>query len=73
MTENDDMLIENIKSQLYDLYINIKTFLISSDQEKEKEKQNNEKQPEIASSSDPYVIINHLKNCINILVEEKKK
>ncbi len=72
MTENDDMLIENIKSELYDLYINIKTFLISSDQEKEKEIQNNEKQPEITSSSEPYAIINHLKNCINILVEEKK-
>jgi phage shock protein A len=68
MTENDDMIIENTKSQLYDLYIDIKTFLISS----EKEKQNNEKLQEISSSSDLNNIIDHLKNCINILIKEKK-
>ena len=68
MTENDDMIIENTKSQLYDLYIDIKTFLISS----EKEKQNNEKLQEISSTSDLNNIIDHLKNCINILIKEKK-
>ena len=30
MIENDDNLIDNIKTQLYDLYIDIKTFLVSS-------------------------------------------
>ena len=45
MTENDDIMVDIIKSQLYDLYIDIKTFLISS----EKEKQNIETQQEISS------------------------
>ena len=29
MNKNDDILIDDIKSQLYDLYIDMKTFLIS--------------------------------------------
>ena len=69
MTENDDIMVDNIKSQLYDLYIDIKTFLISS----EKEKQNIETQQEISSTSEPYILIKYLKNCINILIKEKKK
>ncbi len=68
MTENDDIMVDNIKSQLYDLYIDIKTFLISS----EKEKQNIETQQEISSTSEPYILIKYLKNCINILIKEKK-
>ena len=67
MTENDDIMVDNIKSQLYDLYIDIKTFLISS----EKEKQNIETQQEISSTSEPYILIKYLKNCINILIKEK--
>ena len=66
--EDNDILIENIQSQLYDLYIDIKTFLVSS----EKEKQNNENLKEISSTTEPYTLIKYLKNCINILIEEKK-
>ena len=66
--EGNDILIENIQSQLYDLYIDIKTFLVSS----EKEKQNNENLKEISSTTEPYTLIKYLKNCINILIEEKK-
>ena len=68
MNKNDDILIDDIKSQLYDLYIDMKTFLISS----EKEKENNETKLEISSSSEPDIIIKYLKNCINILINEKK-
>ncbi len=68
MNKNDDILIDEIKSQLYELYIDIKTFLISS----EKEKENNETKQEISSSSEPDIIIKYLKNCINILISEKK-
>ena len=66
--EDNDILIENIQSQLYDLYIDIKTFLVSS----EKEKQSNENLKEISSTTEPYTLIKYLKNCINILIEEKK-
>ena len=66
--EENDILIDNIQSQLYDLYIDIKTFLVSS----EKEKQNDTNLKEISSTTEPYTIINYLKNCINILIEDKK-
>ena len=66
--EENDILIDNIQSQLYDLYIDIKTFLVSS----EKEKQNDSNLKEISSTTEPYTIIKYLKNCINILIEDKK-
>ena len=66
--EENDILIDNIQSQLYDLYIDIKTFLVSS----EKEKQNDTNLKEISSTTEPYTIIKYLKNCINILIEDKK-
>ena len=66
--EENDILIDNIQSQLYDLYIDIKTFLVSS----EKEKQNDINLKEISSTTEPYTIIKYLKNCINILIEDKK-
>ena len=69
MNKSDELLIDEIKSQLYELYIDMKTFLISS----EKEKENNETKQEISSSSEPDIIIKYLKNCINILINEKKK
>ena len=65
---NDDITDDSIKSQLYELYIDIKTFLVTT----EKEKQYNETQKEISSSSDTNLIIKYLKNCIKILTEEKK-
>ena len=68
MEENDDALIENIQSQLYELYIDIKTFLTST----EKEKQNKETQKEISSTTEPFTIIKYLKNLISIFIEEKK-
>ena len=68
MIENDDNLIDNIKTQLYDLYIDIKTFLVSS----EREKQNNDIQKEISSTTEVYTIIKYLKNCIKIIIEDKK-
>ena len=68
MTENNNILIENIQNQLYELYIDLKTFLVST----EKEKQNNENQKEISSNTEPYTIIEYLKNCINILIKEKQ-
>ena len=66
MNKNDD-IIDDIKTQLYELYIDMKTFLISS----EKEKENNETKQEISSSSEPDIIIKYLKNCIKILIDEK--
>ena len=68
MIENDDNLIDNIKTQLYDLYIDIKTFLVSS----ERERQNNDIQKEISSTTEVYTIIKYLKNCIKIIIEDKK-
>ena len=70
MTDNndDDITDDSIKSQLYELYIDIKTFLVTT----EKEKQNNETQKEISYSSETKLIIKYLKNCIKILTEEKK-
>ena len=65
---NDDITDDSIKSQLYELYIDIKTFLVTT----EKEKQYNETQKEKSSSSDTNLIIKYLKNCIKILTEEKK-
>ena len=68
MTEkNDDTLDDNINTQLYELYIDIKTFLVPS----EKEKQNNETIKEISSTTDQNTIIKYLKNCIKILIDEK--
>ena len=66
--EENDILIDNIQSQLYDLYISIKTFLVSS--EKEKQKEQNLK--EISSTTEPYTLIKYIKNCIDILIEEKE-
>ena len=68
MTEKDDKLIDNIKNQIYELYLDIKTFLVSS----EKEKQNNETQQEISSTTEPNIIIKSIKNYIKILIDEKK-
>ena len=68
MTENDDSLIDNIKTQLYELYIDIKTSLVSS--EKEREKHENLK--EISSTTDAYTIIKYIKKCIKIIIEDKK-
>ena len=68
MEENNDVIIENIQSQLYELYIDIKTFLTST----EKEKQNKETQKEISSTTEPFTIIKYLKNLISIIIEEKK-
>ena len=68
MIENDDNLIDNVKTQLYDLYIDIKTFLVSS----ERERQNNDIQKEISSTTEVYTIIKYLKNCIKIIIEDKK-
>ena len=34
MNKNDELLIDEIKSQLYELYIDMKTFLISSEKKK---------------------------------------
>lgn len=68
MSENNVIIIDNIKSQLYELYTDIKTFLVSA----EKEKQNNEFQQEITSSTEPQTMIKYLKNYIQILIDEKK-
>ena len=68
MSENNEILIDNIKTQMYELYTDIKTFLVST----EKEKQNNEFQQEITSTTEPQTMINYLKNCIQILIDEKK-
>ena len=66
MTEGDD-IIDNIKGQLYELYIDIKTCLIPS--EKLKIKHANKK--EISSTTEPLTIINYLKDCIQILIDQK--
>ena len=68
MSENNEILIDNIKILMYELYSDIKTFLVSS----EKEKQNNEFQQEITSTTEPQTMIKYLKNCIQILIDEKK-
>jgi len=68
MSENNEILIDNIKTKLYELYTDIKTFLVST----EKEKQNNEFQQEITSTTEPETIIKYLKNCIQILIDENK-
>ena len=68
MSENNEILIDNIKILMYELYTDIKTFLVSN----EKEKQNNEFQQEITSSTEPQTMIKYLKNCIQILIDEKK-
>ena len=68
MTENDDSFIDNIKTQLYELYIDIKTTLVSS----EREKQNNENLKEISSTTDAYTIIKYIKKCIKLIIEDKK-
>ena len=68
MSENNEILIENIKNQMYELYTDIKTFLVPT----EKEKQNNEFQQEITSTTVPETMIKYLKNCIQILIDEKK-
>ena len=68
MSENNELLIDNIKTKMYELYTDIKTFLVSS----EKEKQNNEFQQEITSTTEPQTMIKYLKNCIQILIDEKK-
>ena len=67
MTDNNE-IIDNIKTQLYELYIDIKTFLIST----EKENQNRGAHQEISSTSEPNILIDYLKNCIKILIDEKK-
>ena len=68
MSENNEILIDNIKTQMYELYTDIKTFLVST----EKEKQNNDFQQEITSTTEPETMIKYLKNCIQILINEKK-
>ena len=68
MSENNEILIDNIKNQMYELYTDIKTFLVST----EKEKQNNEFQQEITSTTVPETMIKYLKKCIQILIDEKK-
>jgi len=68
MSENNEILIDNIKILMYELYTDIKTFLVSN----EKEKQNNEFHQEITSSTEPQTMIKYLKNCIQILIDEKK-
>ena len=68
MSENNEILIDNIKTQMYELYTDIKTFLVST----EKEKQNNDFQQEITSTTEPQTMIKYLKNCIQILINEKK-
>jgi chromosome segregation ATPase len=68
MSENNEILIDNIKTQMYELYTDFKTFLVS----REKEKQNNDFQQEITSTTEPETMIKYLKNCIQILIDEKK-
>ena len=69
MTQTNETSLDNIKTQIYELYKDIKDNLIPQ----EKEKINNNTNQEITSSSDIQVIIKDLKNNIKLCIEEKKK
>ena len=70
MTETNEILIDDIKSQIYDLYSIIKSSLTKS--EKEKVNNDNNHNKEITSTTEISLLINYLKAYINFLVEEKK-
>ena len=68
MTQTNETSLDNIKTQIYELYTDIKDNLTPQ----EKEKINNNINQEITSSSDIQVIIKDLKNYIKFCIEEKK-
>ena len=65
MSENPQINISDLKRQLYELYIDIKTFLISL-------KLNTSNNIEIESSSDPFLIIKIIQEYINQIKDNNK-
>jgi len=62
MEENPKINTQNIQSELYELYLNIKSSLINTNDNKENSENNSE---EIISSSDPILIIKIIKEYFN--------
>ena len=62
MEENPKINTQNIQSELYELYLNIKSSIINSNDNKDNSENNSE---EIISSSDPILIIKIIKEYFN--------
>ena len=70
MNETNEPLIDDIKNQIYDLYLVIKSSLTKS--EKEKINKDNKLNKEITTSTQMSLLINYLKAYVNFLIQEKK-
>ena len=70
MNETNEILIDDIKNQIYELYSIIKSSLTKS--EKEKVNKSNNYNKEITSTTEMSLLINYLKAYINFLIQEKK-
>ena len=70
MNETNELLRDDIKNQIYDLYSIIKSSLSKS--EKEKINKDNKYNKEITTTTQMPLLINYLKAYINFLVQEKK-
>ena len=70
MTESNELLIDDIKTQIYELYSDIKASLVQSEKEKLSKENNNK---EITSTSELSILIKHLKSYIKFLIQNKKK
>ena len=71
MNETNELLRDDIRNQIYDLYSIIKSSLTKS--EKEKINKDNKYNKEITTTTQMPLLINYLKAYINFLVQEKKK
>ena len=69
MTETNELLIDDINSQIYELYTDIKTSLTQSEKEKLNNENNNK---EITSTTELNVLIKYLKSYIKFLIQNKK-
>ena len=69
MTESNELLIDDIKTQIYELYSDIKASLVQSEKEKLSKENNNK---EITSTSELSILIKHLKSYIKFLIQNKK-
>jgi len=67
MISNNDTLMENIKTNLYEIFTNIKNSLSKIDLDK----LTNGTDEEINSTSDINILINNLKTYINFILQEK--
>ena len=68
MTETNELLIDDIKTQIYELYTDIKTSLTYSEKEKVNQENNNK---EITSTSELSLLIKYLKSYIKFLIQNK--